>query len=69
MQRQLCAYMKEIIEYIIAFLLYGNKEAAKQVGYTADESQWKDYRVVIVPNGHLGGEIVMPEFSEAKGER
>ena len=69
LQRQLCAYMKEIIEYIIAFLLYGNKEAAKQVGYTADESQWKDYRVVIVPNGHLGKEIVMPELSEVKGER
>ncbi len=69
LQRQLCAYMKEIIEYIIAFLLYGNKEASKQVGYTADESQWKDYRVVIVPNGHLGGEIVMPELSEVKGER
>ena len=61
--------MKEIIEYIIAFLLYGNKEAAKQVGYTADESQWSNYRVVIVPNGHLGKEIVMPEVSEVKGER
>jgi hypothetical protein len=60
--------MKEIIEYIITFLLYGNQEAAKQVAYTADESQWSNYRVVIVPNGHLGTEIVMPDLSEAKGE-
>ena len=61
--------MKEIIEYIIAFLLYGNEAAAQQVGYTADESQWKDYRVVIVPNGHLGGEIVMPELDRCAVER
>ena len=61
--------MKEIVEYIITFLLYGNHEAIKQVGYTADESQWDKYRVVIVPNGHLGKEIVMPDFKEAKGER
>ena len=61
--------MKEIIEYIIAFLLYGNEVAAKQVGYTADESQWKDYRVVIVPNGHLGKEIVMPELDRCAVER
>ena len=61
--------MKEIVDYIIQFLLYGNVEAAKQVGYTADEAEWQNYRVVIVPNGQLGKEIVMPEFSEAKGER
>ena len=61
--------MKEIVDYIIQFLLYGNEEAAKQVGYTADYAEWQNYRVVIVPNGQLGKEIVMPEFSEAKGER
>ena len=61
--------MKEIVDYIIQFLLYGNEEAAKQVGYTANEAEWQNYRVVIVPNGHLGKELVMPEFSEAKGER
>ena len=61
--------MKEIVDYIIQFLLYGNEEAAKQVGYTADEAEWQNYRVVIVPNGHLGKEIVMPDFREAKGER
>ena len=61
--------MKEIIEYIITFLLYGNEEAAKQVGYTADESQWSNYRVVIVPNGHLGKEIVMPELDRCTIDR
>ncbi len=61
--------MKEIVDYIIQFLLYGNEEAAKQVGYTADEAEWHNYRVVIVPNGHLGKEIVMPDLNEAKGER
>ena len=61
--------MKEIVDYIIQFMLYGNEEAAKQVGYTADEAEWQNYRVVIVPNGHLGKEIVMPDFREAKGER
>lgn len=61
--------MDEIIEYIITFLLYGNANAAKQVGYTADEAEWCHYRVVIVPNGQLGKEIVLPDLSEAKGER
>ena len=61
--------MKEIIDYIIRFLLYGNAEAAKQVGYTANEEEWQNYRVVIVPNGYLGKEIVMPDLSEVKGER
>ena len=61
--------MKEIVDYIIQFLLYGHAEAAKQVGYTADEAEWHKYRVVIVPNGHLGKEIIMPDLNEAKGER
>ena len=55
-------YMNEIVEYIIQFLVYGDEHAAKQVGYTADESQWSKYRVVIVPSGHLGKEIVVPEL-------
>ena len=55
-------YMNEIVEYIIQFLVYGDEHAAKQVGYTADESQWSKYRVVIVPSEHLGKEIVVPEL-------
>ena len=61
--------MKEIIDYIIQFLLYGNEQAAKQVGYTADEAEWQNYRVVIVPNGQLGKEIVMPELDRCAVER
>ena len=60
--------MDEIIEYIITFLLYGNANTAKQVGYTADEAEWHKYRVVIVPNGHLGKEIVMPYLGEVQTE-
>lgn len=55
-------YMNEIVEYIIQLLVYGDEHAAKQVGYTADESQWGKYRVVIVPSEHLGKEIVVPEL-------
>lgn len=54
--------MNDIIRYIITFLLYGNDNAAQLVGYTADESQWHNYRVVILPNGHLGKKIVMPDL-------
>ena len=61
--------MKEIIDYIIQFLLYGNEQAAKQVGYTADETEWQNYRVVIVPNGQLGKKIVMPELDRCAVER
>lgn len=60
--------MNEIIQYIITFLLYDNEVAANQVGYTADESQWSNYRVVIVPNGHLGKKIVMPNLEEVRVE-
>lgn len=52
--------MKEVIEYIIQFLLYGNEQGVKLVGYTADESLWPNYRVVVVPNGHMGQQIVLP---------
>ena len=61
--------MQAIIDYIITFLLYGNSPAAKQVGYTADESQWEKYRVVIVPNGQLGKEIIMPHLDELHVEQ
>ena len=61
--------MKEIVDYIIQFLLYGNEEAAKQVGYTANEAEWQNYRVVIVPNGQLGKKIVMPELDRCAVER
>ena len=54
--------MKEIVDYIISFLLYGNSEAANLIGYTDQESQWKNYPIVIIPNGHLGKDIIMPNM-------
>lgn len=63
------AQMDNIIQYIIEFLLYGNKEAAKQVGYISQESQWNNYRVVIIPNGKLGEEIVLPDMNELQIEK
>ena len=65
LQRHLCVLMNEIIQYIITFLLYGDEEAAKQVGYTADETLWSNYRVVILPNGKLGKEIQLPADNES----
>ena len=43
------AQMSNIIQYIIEFLLYGNQDAAKMVGYTSNESDWDKYRMVIIP--------------------
>ena len=56
--------MQEVIEYIIQFLLYGDEQGAKQVGYTADESLWPNYRVVVLPNGHMGKQIVRPSEAD-----
>lgn len=54
--------MKEIIDYIKSFLLYGNSLAAESIGYTAQESQWSNYKIVIIPNGHLGKDIILPDM-------
>ena len=34
--------MKEIIDYILTWLCYGDEEAAQRVAYTADEEALKD---------------------------
>lgn len=54
--------MKEIIDYILTWLCYGDEEAAKRVAYTADEQQLDNYDVLIIPNGQLGKELVLPEL-------
>ena len=56
--------MKEIIDYIITWLCYGDEEAAARVAYTADEKALEKYDVIIVPNGLLGKEIVLPELKK-----
>lgn len=58
--------MEESIQYIITWLLYGNAEAAKQVGYTADPVEAERYKIVITPNGHFGQDIVAPEVHKPK---
>lgn len=45
--------MDDIIEYIKQFLVYGNEEAAKWIGYTRDESEWDHYKVVVVPGKNI----------------
>ena len=60
--------MGTIVRYLIEFLLYGNTEAAEQVGYTADEAEWPRYKAVIVPSGHLGGRLVLPDFEAVSVE-
>ena len=55
--------MDEIINYIKTWLLYGNADAAQMIGYTADEREWQKYKLVIVPNGHLGNDIVLPDLT------
>ena len=56
--------MKEIIDYIITWLCYGDEEAAARVAYTADEKALETYDVIIVPNGLLGKELVLPELKK-----
>ena len=55
--------MDEIINYIKTWLLYGNADAAQMIGYTANEREWQKYKLVIVPNGHLGKDIVLPDLT------
>ena len=55
--------MNEIIDYIITWLCYGDAEAAKRVAYTADEKALETYDVLIVPNGHLGHDLVKPDLN------
>lgn len=65
--------MENIIQYIKSFLLYGNEAFANLIGYTADEAEWDQYPVVVVPNGHLEKDIVLPSLEdivvEARGEK
>ena len=52
-----------MINYLLAFLLQ-NKTYVKYVGYTKNEREWKNYKVVIVPSSffqdHAAGKVKMP---------
>ena len=56
--------METIIQYLIEWLCYGNTEAAARVAYTADESALQTHDLIIVPNGHLGKDIVLPDLNK-----
>ena len=53
----------DLINYILEFLLQ-DKTYIKYVGYTKDASEWKNYKVVIVPSeffdSHKAGTPLMP---------
>ena len=61
--------IRSIIDYIKQFLLYGNAEAVQRVGYTANEQEWEQYPVVIVPNGFLGNSLVLPDMERPRMEQ
>ncbi len=48
------------IDYIRTFLLYGNVEASHCVGYTANQEEWKNYRVIILPKQTLYLNTTLP---------
>lgn len=56
--------LNEIIGYIIQWLCYDNSEAAARVAYSADEKELETHDVLIIPNGHLGNSIVLPEMGQ-----
>lgn len=60
--------MKEIVDYIIKWLCYGDEEAAQRVAYTDDEKALDTHDIIIVPNGHLGKDIVSPELKHPEVE-
>ena len=61
--------MEEIVNYLITWLCYGDAEAAKRVAYTDDENALETYDVIIVPNGHLGKDLILPELKKPAVEQ
>ncbi len=54
----------EIVQYIISWLCYERPQAAQRVAYTADVTQHDQYDVIILPNGHLGKDIILPDMNK-----
>lgn len=68
--------MKDTIEYLISFLLYGHEDATKLVGYTRNEEDAKNFSINIVPsensplyNPQKTWADFMPEVERALSER
>lgn len=60
--------IQELVHYVLSFLLYGNDAGADLVGYTSDPTEWERYRLVILPNGHLGNDWVYPDLENPRHE-
>lgn len=58
--------MQETITYIIQFLLHSNDDLISHVGYTSDESKFKNYRVVIIPSRFFDDDFYGTAQSEPK---
>lgn len=58
--------MNDIVQYVISWLLYGNEESARMVGYTDNPEEFDRYKLVILPCGHLGKDWVMPDMDNPK---
>ncbi len=56
--------MNETINYIIDFLLYGDKQAASQIGYTRSRDEWSKYKLVILPHKERLTNLYMPDLSQ-----
>lgn len=61
--------MEEIVNYLITWLCYGDAEAARRVAYTDDEKALETHDVIIVPNGHLGKDLIVPELKKPEVEQ
>ena len=56
--------LNDVIQYLLTWLCYGNKEAAARVAYTDDEKALETYDVIIIPNDCLGNRIVLPDLKD-----
>lgn len=54
----------QIVNYIITWLCYGDEEAAQRIAYTSDESALETHDMIIVPDGHLGKDLIAPALSK-----
>ena len=65
MEGTLLVLYNRTINYILEFLLNGN-EYVRYVGYSKDSTEWKNYKVVIVPSSfleeHKEGKVQMPQL-------
>lgn len=61
--------IKRIEEYILTWLCYGDEEAAKRVAYTDDEKALETHDVIIIPNGHLGKDLIVPDLKKPEVEQ